>query len=126
MSVTQPKPAGLRFGPISRNAVHLCVDMQRMFHEDTLWKTPWMDRVLPRVRAIAQARPADTVFTRFIPPEHPGERTGVWATYWTQWIEMTRSRIGGSMVGLVPDLAALCPPAAVIDKVVYSPWLRQS
>jgi len=39
----------LRFGPPGENAVHLCVDMQRMFAEATEWKMPWLERVLPLV-----------------------------------------------------------------------------
>ena len=35
---------------------------------------------------------------------------------------MTVDNIGADMVGLVPQLAAFVPPAAVLDKRVYSPW----
>ena len=31
------------------------------------WPTPWMDRVLPVVAALANRHPERTVFTRFIP-----------------------------------------------------------
>ena len=57
----------LRYGPVGAEAIHLCVDMQRMFAEDTDWKMPWLPRVLPNVVAITAAHPARTVFTRFIP-----------------------------------------------------------
>ena len=39
-------------GPLTEKAVHLCVDMQRIF-QDGLWRTPWMTRVLPVVTEIA-------------------------------------------------------------------------
>ena len=32
---------------------HICVDMQRLFHEDTPWHVPWMRRALPQVAEIA-------------------------------------------------------------------------
>lgn len=98
--------------------------MQRVFQEDTPWKTPWMNRVLPRVLAIAESHAADTIFTRFVPPDQPGVGQGAWERYWTHWAEMTRQRMGDELVRLIPDLAALCPPARVIDKAVYSPWLH--
>ena len=35
-----PKNDELRYGPPGETAVHLCVDMQRMFAEGTEWKMP--------------------------------------------------------------------------------------
>jgi nicotinamidase-related amidase len=114
--------SGLRFGNIGPSAVHLCVDMQRLFRDDTPWKTPWMERVLPLVLEIARRKPDRTVFTRFITAEHPGAGPGVWARYWTRWADMTRERVQAELLNLVPDLAELCPPARIVDKSVYSPW----
>ena len=34
---------GLRFGPIG-TAAHPCVDMQRLFSDETPWHTPRMER----------------------------------------------------------------------------------
>ena len=36
---------------------------------------------------------------------------------------MTQEQIAPGMLDLAPDLARLVPPAEVIDKPVYSPWL---
>ncbi|MGT2479863.1 cysteine hydrolase family protein [Methylobacterium oryzae CBMB20] len=110
---------GLRDG-----CVHLCVDMQRMFAESTDWRTPWMPRVLPHVCRLAEAHPERTIFTRFIPARRPGEGRGTWATYSERWADMTRERLAPEMIDLVPDLVRLVPPAEVIDKSVYSPWLE--
>lgn len=115
-------PSGLRFGDIGVNAVHLCVDMQRLFQEDTPWRTPWMERVLPRVHALAGHRPDRTVFTRFITAAHPSEGIGAWGRYWARWAELARDRLDVRLLELIPDLAALCPPARIVDKHVYSPW----
>ena len=35
-----------------REAVHLCIDMQRIFAPGGLWATPWMERVLPTIASI--------------------------------------------------------------------------
>lgn len=113
---------GLKHGPIGANAVHICVDMQRMFAEDTPWKMPWLERVLPRVAAIAEARPDQTIFTRFIPAQEPGQGAGMWRRYYQRWGSMTLREIGPEMVAIVPELAHLIPPARTFDKHVYSPW----
>jgi nicotinamidase-related amidase len=118
--------SALKFGPIPASAVHLCVDMQQLFKEDTPWRTPWMERVLPVVREIAGRKPASTIFTRFIPAERPGEGRGVWRRYWRRWSMMTLSNLRPDLVALIPDLAAFCPPAIIFDKPTYSPWLDGS
>ena len=50
---------------------HICVDMQRMFAEDTPWKVTWMERVSPQVLEVASRHPERTIFSRFIPPAKP-------------------------------------------------------
>ena len=49
--------------PIGPNAVHLCVDMQRIFSSEGVWPTPWMDRVLPVVTTIAERFAERTIFS---------------------------------------------------------------
>jgi nicotinamidase-related amidase len=115
----------LRFGPLTDTCLHICVDMQRLFAEDTDWHTPWMGRVLPNVVRIAAAHPAQTIFTRFIPAEEPGQGRGTWRRYYEKWESMTVSRLGRDMVELVPELARFVPPARTVDKHVYSPWLER-
>jgi nicotinamidase-related amidase len=98
--------------------------MQRLFADDTDWHTPWMDRVLPNVVRLVEPHPAQTVFTRFIPADEPGEGQGTWRRYYENWESMTVSRLGRDMVELVPELKRFVPPGRVIDKKVYSPWLE--
>jgi nicotinamidase-related amidase len=124
MTATFLKPQGLRYGPLSPQTLHVCVDMQRLFAEDTEWKTPWMARVLPRVVQLVAARPVDAVFTRFIPAERPAAGDGVWERYWRRWANMTLERLGAGLIDLVPELGQFAPPAPVIDKRVYSPWIE--
>jgi nicotinamidase-related amidase len=102
--------------------VHLSVDMQRMFAEDTPWHTPWMQRVLPAVQRLAEAHPAETVFTRFVPARRPGEGKGQWRRYYERWENMTLERLPPGLVDLVEPLARLVPPATIFDKPVYSAW----
>ncbi len=114
----------LQHGPLTESCAHLCVDMQNLFADGTEWQTPWMKRVLPVVERIARARPDRTVFTRFIPAERPGQGEGTWRRYWERWASMTLEALPPGAVDLMPPLAALVPPAEVIDKRAYSPWVE--
>jgi nicotinamidase-related amidase len=74
------------------------------------------------VRALAERHPERTIFTRFIPPRQPADARGSWRRYFERWRDLTRDRIDPRLLDLVPPLAALVPPAACIDKGVYSPF----
>jgi nicotinamidase-related amidase len=114
--------SSLRFGPLGESTVHLCVDMQVLFADDTPWHTRWMKRVLPIVTRIAERHSERTVFTRFIPPRHPDELPGSWRRFYDRWSELTLDRIDPRWLELVPRLRQLVPPASVIDKRLYSPF----
>jgi len=113
----------LRDEPIAGTAVHLCVDMQRMYGPGTPWAVPWMTKVVPRIGEICERHSAQTVFTRFIPARRPGEGSGQWRRYYRKWASMTLEAIGPEMVEVVPELARYVPPAETFDKPVYSPWI---
>jgi len=115
---------GLTYGPLTERSVHLCIDMQRIFAEATPWHTPWLARVLPVVEEIAACHAERTVFTRFIPPPRPDDMPGSWQRYYRRWRAMTRERLDAVLLDLVPSLARYAPPAAVIDKHVYSPFVE--
>ncbi|MCV9997085.1 cysteine hydrolase [Pararhizobium sp. YC-54] len=101
---------------------HICVDMQRMFAEETPWHVSWMATVLPRVTEIAGRHAERTVFTRFIPPEKPGAMPGTWRAYYDKWWMMTGEHLPREMTDVVPPLKKYVPPATCFDKCVYSPW----
>ena len=82
-----------------------------------------MPRVLPGIVRICEQCATHTIFTRFIPARRPGEGQGSWRRYYRRWASMTIERIGANMIELVPDLRRFVPPAASVDKPVYSPWL---
>jgi nicotinamidase-related amidase len=112
----------LRFGPLGKDTLHLCIDMQTLFAERTDWHVPWLERVLPTALRLAEVHAACTVFTRFVPPEYPEEAVGSWRRYYEHWRHMTREELNPRLVELVPPLAALAPPATVVDKRHYSPF----
>jgi nicotinamidase-related amidase len=101
---------------------HICVDMQRMFAEETPWQVPWMKAVSPQVVEVSARHPERTIFTRFIPPETAEAATGMWRKYYDKWAVMTRSRLAPELLDVVSGLARFIPPARVFDKSTYSPW----
>lgn len=117
------KPPGLRFGPLGPACMHICVDMQGLFARGAPWAVPWMEQILPNVVRIAAHSPRRTIFTRFLPPSSPDEAIGAWRRYYRKWRSVTGDQIGAEVTELLPALAAFVPPAVVVDKGVYSPWL---
>jgi nicotinamidase-related amidase len=114
-------------------AIHLAVDMQRLFAEpDSPWCVPWLPRVLPQIAELARHHPDRTVFSRFIPPGRPEDMPGAWRDYYKQWRAMTQQNLDERLLELVAPLPELVPPAHLCDKAVYSafgnpklaPWLR--
>ncbi|MDB5541696.1 MAG: Cysteine hydrolase [Devosia sp.] len=116
-------PQGLHFGPLGDTWVHLCIDMQRMFAEQTEWHAPWINKVLPEVARLVELAPERTIFTRFIPAKSADAAGGTWRRYYRRWEAMTLERIDTGLVELIPELARHVPPARVHDKRIYSPWL---
>jgi nicotinamidase-related amidase len=103
-----------------KDAVHLCIDMQRIFRKGGIWETPWMERVLPVVAEIAGRYRERTIFSRFITPQTPDQRPGQWQRYYQRWKAATREHLQPGQLELVPELARFVPPAHVVDKPAYS------
>jgi nicotinamidase-related amidase len=101
---------------------HICIDMQRMFAEDTPWHVAWMEKVEPQIVELSRLHAERTIFTRFMPPRDAGEMPGAWRDYYRKWWMMTGEHLPPDMTKLVPELANLSPPAKVFDKQTYSPW----
>ncbi|QND23766.1 cysteine hydrolase (plasmid) [Rhizobium leguminosarum bv. viciae] len=108
---------------MNENWIHLCIDMQRVFAEDTPWHVPWMREVSPQIEEVASRYAERTVFTRFITPEKPEQMSGMWRAYYEKWRTMTREQLDPGLLDIVPALRHLIPPARIFDKVTYSPWI---
>jgi len=78
---------------------------------------------VPRIASLCAVDPSRTVFTRFIPARRPGEGQGHWRSYYRRWANLTLEEGGRPLIELVPELSGFAPPADVIDKPVYSPWI---
>jgi nicotinamidase-related amidase len=117
------EPVSLK--PIAQ-AVHVCIDMQKIFSKGGIWSTPWMERVLPGVVRLVEHNPARTIFTRFITPLSAEDRPGRWRRYFTRWDCATRSRLPAEALELVGPLARFVPPAVLIDKPGYSAFFESN
>ena len=111
---------GLRFGPLDASALHICVDMQRLFAEPGEWHTPALLDIVPRVKAIVERYAEATVFTRFITPYTPDDAPGAWQRYYRHWRSVTREYLDPGMLDLVVPLSKYAPPARIIDKTAHS------
>jgi nicotinamidase-related amidase len=117
---------GLREVPLTENAVHLCIDMQRLFSDEGPWPTPWMKRVLPVIEELSGRFPARTIFTRFVTPVRPEDMPGTWRRFYMRWPQATRAVLPVDLLDLVPQLARFAPPAIVIDKARYSAFSQSA
>jgi nicotinamidase-related amidase len=114
------KIEGLRFGAIGKNAVHACIDMQRLFAEETEWASPVVYDIAPNVSRISAHAPHLTLFTRFLTPERAEDAQGQWQIYYRHWKSVLSSNIDADLLDLIEPLRRFSPPARVIDKYVHS------
>ena len=106
--------------PIGPDAVHVCIDMQRIFAEQTGWHTASIPEILPNVIRLVEHAPGRTVFTRFCTPPKPADAQGHWRRYYERWEELTTDVMGAAMLDVMAELASFVPPALIADKTGYS------
>jgi nicotinamidase-related amidase len=105
---------------IPSDAIHVAIDMQRLFAETSPWRVPSFEAALPNVLRLARHRPERTVMTRFTTPRSADRAPGSWRGYYERWPDVTLDRMPRAMLDVVPPLAALAPPALIVDKKTYS------
>ncbi len=108
----------LSFGPIPAEAVHVCVDMQRIFLEPGPWFGEAGLALIGPIKRLASG-PWPTLWTRFITAETPADATGCWRRYYDHWHAVTQKTAGADVLDLHPDLAPLAEPGSVHDKRVH-------
>lgn len=111
---------GVLRAPLGAKAVHLCIDMQRLFAPDGPWPAPWMERVLPTVVRMAERSGPRTVFTRFLTASSIATAPGSWQAFYRKWPHLTRDRIDPALLDLVAELQRFAPSAATFDRSTYS------
>ena len=106
--------------PLSHNTLHVVIDMQRLFAEETPWFTPALAGIVPNVQRLAEARPERAVFARFIVAQRPEEAKGRWQAYYERWKTVTLGELDPGMLDLVAPLAAFAQPGSIVDKETFS------
>jgi nicotinamidase-related amidase len=106
--------------PIGPDAIHVCIDMQRIFAERTAWYTPSIPTILPAILRLTGHCPGRSVFTRFCTPPTAADAPGNWRRYYERWAELTTDVLGAEMLDVIAELAAFSPPAQIADKTTYS------
>jgi len=105
---------------LGAHAVHVAVDVQRLFTEPPGWRVPGMALIVPRIAELTRAKPGRTLFTRFTVPRRAEEAPGNWRHFYDHWSAFTGAALPPDLVGLVDELAALADEASTIDKPTYS------
>lgn len=100
--------------------MHIAIDVQRVFAEDTPWHTPALTAILPNIVRLCEARPRRTIFARFVVPQSVEHATGGWNAYYRRWTMMTGDALDPALLELVEPLSALATEGAIVDKSTYS------
>jgi len=111
--------SALAFGPLDARAVHLCIDMQRLFLEPGPWYAAAGLAILPAVRRLLDHAPDRAIFTRFITAERADCAKGSWRRYYRHWHAVTRDELGEGALALHPELAPYAAGCRVFDKTTH-------
>ena len=106
--------------PLGPHAVHIVVDMQRVFAEPTAWHVPSLPTIIDPIVALTRRHSAHTIFTRFMTPRHLADATGSWRRYYERWPMVLQDSMDAALLDLVGPLAGFVPPAEVCDKTTFS------
>ena len=106
--------------PLSPNTLHVVIDMQRIFAEETAWHTPAIAGILPNVVLLSEMFAAATLFVKFMLPQSSEQATGTWRGYYDRWSTMTLDAIDPGMQDLVEPLQRLATADNQIEKLGYS------
>lgn len=109
-----------RLPKLGAYAVHVAIDVQRLFTAAPGWRVPDMVRIVPNIAELTRAKPGRTLFTRFTVPRRAEEAPGRWQRFYGHWSEFTGAALAPEMVNLVDELAVLADERTTIDKPTYS------
>ncbi len=116
----------LRFGPLDARALHVCIDMQRIFLEPGPWYgEACLSVIEPQKRLIGHA-PARALFTRFITANTADNATGSWQRYYRHWQAVTQAEAGPEILDLHPEILPLARPENVFDKLTHDAFDSES
>lgn len=116
----------LPFGPLDGNALHICIDMQRIFLEPGPWFGEPGLQVIETIQRLINHAPDRSLFTRFITSETAEDATGSWQRYYRHWHAVTQSEAGSDILNLHDDIRPLAEPDNVYDKLTHDAFDSQT
>jgi len=106
--------------PDLSRAMHVVIDMQRLFADHPDWAVKDIGRIRAEVLRLAEKRPGRTFWTRFVPAQNAAAAAGSWRRYYERWPRATLEGGGRDYVDLIPEHRLLAGKAAVFDKPGFS------
>jgi nicotinamidase-related amidase len=106
--------------PDLARAMHVVIDMQRLFAEHPDWAVKDIGRIRKEVTWLAEHKPGRTFWTRFVPAQNPGSAVGAWRKYYEQWPTATLDGGGTGYVDLLLEHRTLAGKAGIFDKSTFS------
>jgi nicotinamidase-related amidase len=100
------------------DAVHVVVDMQRLFAEDTSWHVARLPEIIPAIGRLVTHRPRRALYTRFVTPPDLGAARPNWRDYYRHWPQVIGDRLLPGMLDLVAPFEA--DAAQIVDKEGFS------
>ncbi len=109
-------------GVVDRHALHVCVDMQRLFLEPGSWHVPAGLEILPNIERLCAHAGRQNVFTKFITAKNVDEMEGhgQWQDYYQRWENLTQDKIGAEVLDIHPKLVPFTSDDREFDKRTYS------
>ena len=121
-----PESHALTNGVLDEQALHICIDLQRIFLEPGPWYAEAGLALLPKIEQLVHARNLPSVFTRFITPSNASEATGSWQTYYEFWHQVTKAEAGEEWLALHPTLQKFAKSENTFDKTTYDAFASGS
>ena len=113
-------------GLLDDQALHICIDMQRIFLEPGPWFAEAGLDLLPKIDQLLHARHISPIFTKFITPSTPNEAIGSWQTYYEFWHQVTKAEAGEEWLALHPTLQKFAKAENTFDKTTYDAFASGS
>lgn len=105
--------------PLTNRSQHVVVDMQEVFASNPQWGFAGIHAIVPAIARLAAAKPAQTLWTRFISAHSAEQAEGSWAALYRLWPGATLE--AGAQMDILPSLLPLVARSdAVFDKPTYS------
>jgi len=106
-------------------AMHIVIDMQRLFADHPDWAVKDIGRIRKEVQWMAEHKPGRTFWTRFIPAQNAEAAQGSWRRYYETWPTATLDGGGGDYVDLLIEHRTLAGKGAVFDKPGFSAFTNE-